>query len=75
MWIASPKQMAVAFAVGYNVVNIAVDERVIVFRKLLFRFVECQPFEHADVPLAKCRRLVDFNIDQLRKRVTLQNGR
>ena len=50
---AASQKVTIAFAFSDNVVYVAVDEGVIIFGELLLRFVEGQPFEHADIPFSK----------------------
>jgi hypothetical protein len=58
------KEVAIAFALRDDVVNIAVDERVIILRERFSRFVEGETFQNADVPFAKGRGLDDRQIEE-----------
>ena len=54
------EQLAVAFAVSYDVVDAAVDEGVVVGGKLLFRLVKGKAFEDAYMAFAKRGRRVNW---------------
>lgn len=47
------EQVAVALAIGYHVMDVAVNQRVVIFRMCTFGFIEGKAFKHADMALAE----------------------